>query len=118
MSGSVSLVNGHIDSDKNEMTPQEAIEWLKAIEAKYVHGGDEAFDNKRKTAINTAISDLEKQIPKKPMTQFEKLKQMNTDEAATFISALADSCKDVARYGNQTVPYLVKLLLECEVEEE
>ena len=65
MSGSVSLVNGHIDSDKNEMTPQEAIEWLKAIEAKYVHGGDEAFDNKRKTAINTAISALEKQIPKK-----------------------------------------------------
>jgi hypothetical protein len=70
MSGSVSLINGHIDPDK------------------------------------------------KPMTQFEKLKQMNTDEAAVFISALADSCKDVARYGNQTVPYLVKLLLECEVEEE
>ena len=64
------------------------------------------------------IKALEKQIPKKPITQFEKLKQMNTDEAAAFISALADSCKDVARYGNQTIPYLVKLLLECEVEEE
>lgn len=49
------------------------------------------------------------------MTQFDKLKQMNTDEAAVFISAIADSCKDVARYGNQTIPHLVKILLESEV---
>ena len=117
MSGSVSMVDGHIDPD-GAMTPQEAIEWLKSIKEKYIHGGDEGFDNKRKIAIDTAVNALLKQIPKKPITQFEKLKQMNTDEAAAFISALADSCKDVARYGNQTIPYLVKLLLECEVEEE
>ena len=84
MSGSVSLVNGHIDSDKNEMTPQEAIEWLKAIEAKYVHGGDEAFDNKRKTAINTAISALEKLIPKKV-----------THEASIFKCCTCPHCKNV-----------------------
>lgn len=47
------------------MTASEAIKWLKAIEKKYIHGGDEAFDNSRKVAISTAISALEKQIPKK-----------------------------------------------------
>ena len=49
------------------MTPKEVIEWLEAIEEKYIHGGDESFDEKRKTAINNAISALEKQIPKKPI---------------------------------------------------
>lgn len=48
------------------MTPQETVKWLKAIEEKYIHGGDEDFDEKRKIAINTAIEALEKQIPKKP----------------------------------------------------
>ena len=49
------------------MTASEAIEWLKGIEKKYIHGGDEFFDNARKIAISTAISALEKQIPKKPI---------------------------------------------------
>lgn len=48
------------------MIPQEAINWLEAIEEKYIHGGDDYFDEKRKIAINIAISALEKQIPKKP----------------------------------------------------
>lgn len=47
------------------MTPQEVIEWLLAIQSKYIHGGDEAYDEDRKLAIKTAISALEKQIPKK-----------------------------------------------------
>lgn len=50
------------------------------------------------------------------MTYFEELKQMDIDEAAVAISAIADSCKDVALYGNQTIPFLVKMLLESEVE--
>ena len=47
------------------MTPQEAIEWLKTIEKKYIHGGDDDFDEKRKVAINNAVNAFEKQIPKK-----------------------------------------------------
>ena len=53
------------------MTPQEAIEWLKAIEEKYIHGGDDGFDEKRKVAINNAVDALEKQIPKKVIFQSE-----------------------------------------------
>lgn len=49
------------------MSNTEAIRWLIAIEDKYIHGGDEGFDEKRKQAIKTAISALEKQIPKKPI---------------------------------------------------
>lgn len=113
----VSMVDGHIDpSYTGSMTPQEAIQRIK--QHNEIHSKNERFAIYITEALNMAVEALEKQIPKKPMTQFEKLKQMNTDEAAAFISALADSCKDVARYGNQTVPYLVKLLLECEVEEE
>lgn len=52
------------------MTTQEAIEWLKAIEKKYIHCGDDDFDEKRKVAINNAVNALEKQIPKKPIEKF------------------------------------------------
>ncbi|MBQ8796146.1 MAG: hypothetical protein IJZ54_06955 [Clostridia bacterium] len=51
------------------MTASEAIEWLKGIEKNYIHGGDEFFDNARKIAISTAISALEKQIPKEVISQ-------------------------------------------------
>lgn len=47
------------------MTQQEAKEWLIAIGKKYIHGGDEGYDKKRKKAIQIAIYALEKQIPKK-----------------------------------------------------
>ena len=40
------------------MTNEEAKEWLKAIEEKYIHGGDEGFDAKRKEAISMAIEAL------------------------------------------------------------
>lgn len=46
------------------MTASNAIEWLKGIEKKYIHGGDEEFDRQRKIAISTAISALEMLIPK------------------------------------------------------
>ena len=38
------------------MTENEAIKWLQSIEKKYIHGGDESFDNSRKVAISMAIS--------------------------------------------------------------
>lgn len=50
------------------------------------------------------------------MTYFEKLKQMDVDEAAVAISVIADSCKNEMLYGNQTIPSFVKKLLESEVE--
>ena len=41
-----------------EMTSEEAIEWLVAIEEKYIHGGDEGFDNQRRTALHLARNAL------------------------------------------------------------
>ena len=43
------------------MTREEAIEWLKAIEEKYIHGGDDGFDAKRKEAISMAIKALDQE---------------------------------------------------------
>ena len=42
------------------MTNKEAIEWLERIEERYIHGGDEAFDEARKEALHTAIEALER----------------------------------------------------------
>ena len=41
------------------MNREEAIKWLKAIEKKYIHGGDEGYDNLRKIALHMAIESLE-----------------------------------------------------------
>lgn len=43
------------------MTEEKAIKWLKAIEKKYIHGGDEGFDEARREAIGMAIAALEAQ---------------------------------------------------------
>ena len=40
------------------MTNKEVIEWLVAIEEKYIHGGDERYDSKRREAIETAVEVL------------------------------------------------------------
>jgi hypothetical protein len=40
------------------MSNEEAIKWLKAIKDKYIHGGDEAFDECRKEALDMAIKAL------------------------------------------------------------
>lgn len=49
------------------MEIKEAIEWLKSIDKKYIHGGDEGFDSKRHEAMRMAVSALEKQNGKKPL---------------------------------------------------
>ena len=43
------------------MTNKCAIFWLNQIKDKYIHGGDESFDQLRKQAINEAIKSLENQ---------------------------------------------------------
>lgn len=40
------------------MNNEEAIKWLKAIDEKYIHGGDECFDEQRHEAIKIAIKAL------------------------------------------------------------
>lgn len=53
------------------MTREEAINWLKQIPDRYICGGDEAYDEKRKESINMAISVLRTQAdmsPNDPLT--------------------------------------------------
>lgn len=83
---SVSLINGHID--RSSMTPQEAVEWLDAIKKKYIHGGDEGFDRKRKIALNTAVEALEKQTPKRAI-----MKGFRPCEEICSVSYICPVCK-------------------------
>lgn len=71
MSGSVSLVNGHIDPIEKEMTPQEALAWVedyeKAIkeERAFLNNGDE-FHIEALKVCKVVKQALEKQLSKKP----------------------------------------------------
>jgi len=38
------------------MSDKDVIFWLNQIEEKYIHGGDEGFDEKRREAIRQAIT--------------------------------------------------------------
>lgn len=62
MSGSVSMVDGHIDPDKNEMTPQEALDLLNNVEFAEQYQGKDEYG----TMLLMCKDALEKQIPKKP----------------------------------------------------
>jgi len=42
------------------MTRDEAIKWLQGIEERYFHGGDEAYDKRRREAVRMAIEALER----------------------------------------------------------
>ena len=41
------------------MNIEQAVKWLDAIKEKYIHGGDDEMDAKRKEAIDIAIRSLE-----------------------------------------------------------
>lgn len=43
------------------MTNAEVIDWLLGIKHKYIHGGDEQYDELRRQAIDIAVSTLNKQ---------------------------------------------------------
>lgn len=42
------------------MTRDEAVKWLQGIEERYFHGGDEAYDKRRREAVRMAIESLER----------------------------------------------------------
>ena len=41
------------------MTNQEAIVWINSIKDKYIHGGDDDFDEKRKKSLDMGMKALE-----------------------------------------------------------
>lgn len=66
------------------MDNEEAIKWLRAIEQKYIHGGDEDYDAKRREAIELAIKALGKDISnhEKSVCNSCRLKNTCSDSSA------------------------------------
>lgn len=88
MSGSVSLINGHIDPDKDEMTPQEAINFIEnEIQIDVRFCSDEEV-SKTKEVLEFAISALEKLIPKRAI-----MKGFRPCEEICSISYICPVCK-------------------------
>lgn len=78
------------------MKRTEAIEWLKNIKEKYIHGGDDFYDCQRRTAIDYAMSVLEN-IEKKPTTNADRIRAMSDEELAKFLDTRIAGCPDPAR---------------------
>lgn len=60
------------------MTREEAIRWIEQISERYIHGGDDDFDAKRREALNMAIKALRTQkftLPNEPLT-LNELREM------------------------------------------
>jgi len=78
---------------------EEAIKWLKAIKDKYIHGGDEDFDERRKEALDIAIKALEE----KPHNKWQPLllKTLNGDDIVAYESSC---CKVVVDKKYQHCP--------------
>ena len=64
------------------MTNKEAIFWLNQIKDKYIHGGDESFDQSRRDAIDEAIKALE--LSSHIIDALEKLKDETLDGIVKF----------------------------------
>ena len=64
------------------MTNKEAIFWLNQIKDKYIHGGDESFDQSRRDAIDEAIKALENSSH--IIDALEKLKDETLDGIVKF----------------------------------
>ena len=64
------------------MTDIEAIEWLKQIRDKYIHGGDEWFDEQRCRAIEYAIECIYKRNKWIPVS--ERLPSWNDGKVLVF----------------------------------
>lgn len=61
------------------MTREEAIKWIEQISERYIHGGDDDFDAKRREALNMAIKALRTRkftLPNDPLT-LEQLLEMD-----------------------------------------
>ncbi len=81
MSGSVSMVDGHIDPDTNKMTPQQAIKYfedeiLMLENAPNLNGCEMRREWREQLEIcKMAKQALEKQMPKKPKFYDTKFRQ-------------------------------------------
>jgi len=77
------------------MTNKEAIEWLEAIDKKYIHGGDEFYDEQRHKAIKTAIKALDEERPKGKWIEHE-------DERWGGVWYTCSNCNQNATYEQDT----------------
>lgn len=75
----------------------EAIEWLKSIKEKYIHGGDDFYDHQRRTAIDYAVMMLEQKL----QTNADRIRAMSDEKLADVFGKLVhcggcpmrDNCK-------------------------
>lgn len=84
-----------------------AIGWLCEIKDKYIHGGDEEFDYKRKEALDYAIKIIEQmELPKDPLDSL--------DPSTCDLDLLCNSLNAEAGRLRQTDIHLSRLLLKSQ----
>lgn len=93
------------------MERTEAIEWLKSIKEKYIHGGDDFYDHQRRTAIDYAVIMLEQ----KPQTNADRIRAMSDEELAEMLVRY-DGVYDVYRTDSEGAHYDWVAAVEEELE--
>ena len=100
------------------MTPEEAIVVFDKMLKRYAW----AEDNKSVQAIKVAKECIEKQIGKKPATNFDRIKAMSVEEMADMLQENIHTCdfciKKDADCREEHCKDNIKKWLESEVEEE
>lgn len=72
------------------MTREEAIEWIENIKKKYIHGGDEAFDDARRKAIDMAIEVLQAKIDGDLISRADAIEAIESRQTEQWIDADVD----------------------------
>lgn len=80
-----------------------AIYILEFIQRGYKKHYDDAGVRKYIEALQMGIDALEKQIPKKPETNYDRIQNKTVEEMADFICGVYDMDEDYAKYINGVI---------------
>lgn len=89
------------------MTREEAIEWIENIKEKYIRGGDEEFDEKRKTALDMAIKALKQNESAEEWYKLfvEKLEQKSCSDVVSraYIEPIIEELENICVNGDEHI---------------
>lgn len=80
------------------MTRNEAIVWLERIEERYIHGGDEAFDEARKEALHMAIKALERKKGEWEVIDYAEPRRYGCSNCHIYVWHQTNYCPNCGSY--------------------
>ena len=90
------------EQEVERMTREEAIAWIKSIKDKYIHGGDDDFDEKRKKSLDMAVNALEQEdVLDKIRAEIADLDDADYDYEG-YYKAVTDAVEIIDKYRTES----------------